>query len=645
MHQKIKNLFRNLISNNPQKKKTNVNDLDMDEVDRKILHEVIEEITGLTTKDLNNEPEEHVMLQVENTNGAGQNWTSAASQLGRLKDPSLNRDRVSFVQSVITLNEETPRVIVDDVPPLPPPTNEEMQDMGIYNTTIGRKVYDRINNTQSEEKSMKLRPSLPRMSSQKSKVSIQPLAEITGTNLIENIQLGNSVPDKIVPQTVNVTNEGLKENVLQNRATSLDKIPNISEIPPEISLEVQPEVPPVNESVQQEIPTTRDLQNKTMQPQAQRASTSINQSSSQNTLQFENISKIDKSLQKVLEDIEKEFNTQDLMINRQKKKRNRRARERPNSPEYSEVQEMHKPLVIHPPKERRTGCFKRPMYFYFQKDMFEGLEDYVEFDRDFDEVPQHLINSPQQNQQQLEQVVPEMFPNEPVIEKDIQPQPNNQLGVNSPDVEMIDVNIPPQTIEPNIQPEEIQPMQQETLRQSQTVTSTPNVNQRRSLRTANRLSEFQNVSNIVPIQPDSMLNTPQLQQPVEESNRRSILPVPRVSEILESEKSLPSKVPQENNQTKSTPILPKVDTPIRTEKRKSLISLADCDFAKRRKISLITELNAEPLIEENIIHHENQQNKFEVVPGKSEDLIEFTGVNGRKEKYSKYCMEVRNLLN
>jgi hypothetical protein len=76
-----------------------------------------------------------------------------------------------------------------------------------------------------------------------------------------------------------------------------------------------------------------------------------------------------------------------------------------------------------------------------------------------------------------------------------------------------------------------------------------------------------------------------------------------------------------------------------------LISLADCDFAKRRKISLITELNAEPLIEENIIHHENQQNKFEVVPGKSEDLIEFTGVNGRKEKYSKYCMEVRNLLN
>lgn len=334
MHLKIQSLKQNLIRGTGQKKKGKMEIDPEDEIERKILADAIDEVSGLITVDpheLNIDNEHEPLMKTDNQ----QTWKSHM-ETPTDGTPSIHRNLLSNRGSVITLPEKSP-MQVDQlemmIPQLPETTDQEAADLGLYNTGIGRQLYDKINKV-PQNVSMPLMP--------RNRQSI-PLASGRLSEGILNTPEASEIAFVAPPDQSNVQQD----------------VPN------------QPEIAQVQE---------QDLQDQ--QLNQKRGTRSL----AGNSLRFEDSpqsSNNNSLFNRIKEDIMQEIDAGNALVKKPKKTRVRRIRE----PEvYSEVQKIHTYVVVKPRDIRSGKSYKPRIPYRFKGDLFEGADTYVPFERDFDEV-------------------------------------------------------------------------------------------------------------------------------------------------------------------------------------------------------------------------------------------------------------------
>lgn len=556
--------------------------------------EVIEEIAGLNTNNNNLVNEEIVMEPYESEFVEKSNQRSWFEQVdsSRLHASHVSHQRNgrSNVNPSITLPEVIPREIPDLDVNLPDPTNEEAIELGLYTIDqIGRQVYEKINAPKfTRTPLMKLKAPTP----------IQTSANLM---MSPEVSVGLNLEQSVEPPIVQTPIE-------------FEPITPVPQQDPQIQSESQPQVNSSQRQTRQTRANDQVVPDELQSQENARSSGRLQELRERGNLQFEETNSNMTLQRQILETVRQELVADDQIHQQpQKKKRVRRARKRSVSPSNrAPTQQMHKSLIFHQKKTRDTARPHYQLTIHFQEDIFEGLDDYIAFERDYETIDGDAIRA------MLSFGEEEMMQD---VEVPVQ-QKIGEFDVEMPEIFPQNVTMPP----PELPAPEIETVQ--------------NVPQRGS---------------IIPELPEFI---PQMASSTPRPSLVSDLPVPKLnlrpstirentrnSLIVPSENITPQpelmQIDQISNVPEIVPVMKDIPVPTAdsVKPRTSQISAKDIEFAKFSHISK-RRLNESPhRMPCDVVPRRRLRAHFRESSGKSEKLITLVG-HDSTETYSKYCMEV-----
>lgn len=589
-HNTIKSLKQDFISEVPKRRLTMKEDIDSDEIERRIIAEVIEEVSGLSNNNNNEDNLEMIQCldelggrqQVQENEADGsrrQTSDQTNDSAEQNSNPSQHRNEQLLENPLITLTEVIPRIIPDPDSFLPEPTNEDAIELGLFTfPEIGRNIFDKINSSKT-----------------------------ASTPLVSNKANTLEYPDVSAIETIEHTPQVLSAT-----------INDASNAPEQNQVEV-------NLPADQVVPTEKSSQNgKTREVRSQRLRENSNRIA-RNVLQFEDAaassnrtvaSNGNLTLQRqILESVRQELVADNKMAQKQKKKRVRRPRRRSVSPSnLAPTQQLHKDLVYHP---KKTTNLVRPQYrlaIHFQENIFEGLDDYIVFQRDLepfdvDTILQSLSIQNQEISREVERNEGLQRIQEPIeIEVPVMPQ-----ELNLPHVELVPANENTSIQQHYQEPMEIEVPAVDTMGPRTRMRTTPRPSlepQRANLRPSGFRDTVQN-SFTVPSEIVIPINSPQAGRVSLQNENLSVL--------------------------KDVPVAPVYQS----HARASQISAKDIEFAKFSNISRrrLEKSDQYPARSSSDLPTMQPKAHFVEVSGKTETLVKVVGFE-KVETYSKYCMEV-----
>lgn len=584
----------------PKRRLTTKENKDSDEIERRIIAEVIEEVAGFANNNNLNAENLEAIQGLEEvdirpltigvvTRGGTKRQTCSdlieANSVAQNSNPSLHRNGQSFNNPQITLTEVIPRVI-PDLDTLPEPTNEDAVELGLYTIpNIGRQVFDIIN-------APKIIASTP--------LNLQPTPSVSKSgNVFEAPEVSAmEISPQVMVTTVNDTPNTLAQKQID-----------------------EPSVDLVTDQV---VPTEKSSQNgRSREVRSQKLRENSNHVA-RNILHVENtrVSSNGKGVEnenltlqrQILESVRKELIVDDKMVQKQRKKRVRRPRKRSVSPSNRiPTQQLHKELIFHP---KKTTNIVRPPYrtaIHFQDDIFEGLDNYVVFQRDLEPIDiASIVQSLSIENQEVSREVERneiQGPNEIEIPVVIQAQ-----GVNLPSEKSAEVSRVAKPVQQSNREDMEFGMNIEIMNFAPGIpTSTPRPSILTELPIQMRPSVVRDAAQT------SFLNVPS----------ENITPI----DLMQAE-----RVSVQNaNITKDIP----VSTIKPSNARTSQISAKDVEFAKLSHISRKRLRQSDSDADQNLQQLPEKKTKahFIEVNGKTEKLVKVVGFE-KVETYSKYCLEV-----
>lgn len=550
---------------------------DPDDVERRIMAEAIEEVAGLEN---NNIADPEIVVENAGVEQSGQptygiprlSWFDYMDN-SRLQGSHVSHQRNgnSMANPNITLPEVIPRII-PDVDNLPDATNEDLMELGIYAIPgLARPLFDKVNP--------------PKVHSTPVSRLQHPPSVPTSANLAitTDVSAVNQAPlDPPVIQTP-VDLEQPTTTIIQHQQEPQEQAANVQ----------------ANDQIE---PNQGHSQNGTTpaRPQDARAKPS------RGTLQIENTASNMTLQRQILETVRQEL-VPDTRTDQQKaKKRVARPRKQAVQPSRRvRTQPMHKELIFHTKKTTRPNQPHQQLTIHFQKNILEGLDNYVVFERDSEPVD-------------VEAIIRELT---------------------------IDDTVNPEMEEDQVQPVQQQqqvPEWEENLIEMQAAPQAPQTND---------IPQRGSTSNFIP---DGSIN----QEPVASSTLRPSLiqhvlrPSMHRNGTANSPNVLSQNVTPESVQVDrhvDNPDRPIAkDVPVATgaipKSRVSQIPASDIEFARLSHMSRQRQMSnsGEQMQIPDEVSGQNRPKEahFFEFNGQSEVLINLEGHDGRREIYSKYCMEV-----